>query len=74
MVLLSGARDPPFKDLGVPEKGKLGDVGIFASVNLPNPTTVWDVSGVLSIWTIPAGHIKKIFVMRKWGFSSLKGS
>lgn len=38
MVLLSGARDPSFKDLGVSDKGKLGDVGIFACVNLPNPT------------------------------------
>lgn len=58
----------------VPHKGKLGVVGFFASVNLLNPTSVWDVSGVLrkyvecSCWP----H-KENFCDEEMGLSSLKG-
>lgn len=52
MVSLKGLclqpnREPSFKDLVVPDKGKLEEVGFFARMNLLNPTSVWDVSGVL---------------------------
>lgn len=58
----------------VPDEGKLGVVGFFASVNLLNPTGVWGVSRVprqyveRSCWP----H-KENFCDEEMGLSSLKG-
>lgn len=58
----------------VSDMGKLGGVGFFASMNLLNPTRVWNVSGVLrkyvkhSCWP----H-KENFCDGEGGLSSLKG-
>lgn len=54
----------PKKTWWFADKDKLGDVAFFASVNLPNPASLWDVSVNYvegSCWL----H-KKFFVVGNW--------
>lgn len=57
----------------IPDKDKLGDVAFFASVNLLNPTSLWDVSVVLRKYVEGSRWpCKENFRDEEMGLSSLR--
>lgn len=57
----------------IPHKDKLGDIAAFANMNLPNPTSVWDVSVVLQKYVEGSRWpCKENFRDEEMGLSSLR--